>query len=78
MSGAKKNQRESKEKIARAKKQQRTRHFIRARRLREHAAPRSALVQFAHGVFDMLTQEATLVGRHMAVAATLIEIGGNG
>jgi hypothetical protein len=38
----------------------------------------SALVQFAHGVFDMLTQQATLVGRHMTVAATLIEIGGNG
>ncbi|CAM2154865.1 hypothetical protein PT2222_310078 [Paraburkholderia tropica] len=39
---------------------------------------RLALVEFAHGVFDVLAQQAPLVGRHVAVAAALVEIGRNG
>jgi len=35
------------------------------------------LVQLAHGVFDMLAQQTAFFGRHVTVAATLIEIGGN-
>jgi len=36
-----------------------------------------ALVQLAHGVFDMLAQQTPFFRRHVTVAATLIEIGGN-
>jgi hypothetical protein len=36
-----------------------------------------ALVQLAHGVFNMLAQQAALFRRHMTVAAALIEIWGN-
>jgi hypothetical protein len=35
----------------------------------------STPVQFAYGVFDVLAQEVALFGRHVAIAATLIEVG---
>ena len=35
------------------------------------------LVEFADSVFDMLAQQTSFVGRHMAITTTLIEIGGN-
>jgi hypothetical protein len=41
------------------------------------ARTRLAFVQLADRVLDMLTQQAALFGRHVAVTATLIEIGGN-
>ncbi|CAG9196869.1 hypothetical protein PSP6_160282 [Paraburkholderia tropica] len=48
-------------------------------RLAPHdASLRSALVEFAHGVFDVLAQQTPLVGRHVAIAAALVEVGRNG
>ena len=38
----------------------------------------SALVQLANGVFDVLAQQVPLLGRHVPVAAVLIEIGRHG
>lgn len=43
-----------------------------------HQPKNLALVQLTHGVFNMLAQQSSFFGRHMAVAATLVEIGGNG
>ncbi len=45
---------------------------------RKTAKDGSALVQLAHRVLDMLAQQVAFLGRHVAVAATLVEIGGNG
>jgi hypothetical protein len=33
-----------------------------------------ALIQLADGVFDVLAQQAPLLGSHVTVAATLVEI----